>query len=98
MTLNPGTIRRVERISSEWEWVPCKFEELVNDDQFRMFEPSGDPVVWGEDTVFIARSDAYRKHHEADEHNAAGERWTIDSHKQSEHIDWLENGELDDEL
>lgn len=52
--------RRTE-ILKDGEWIQCRFRDLKSGDTFRLFEPTGEPVVLRKDkTDFIALSDAYQ--------------------------------------
>jgi hypothetical protein len=52
-------MRRVEiKINGEWE--PAKFEDIIEGDIFRLFEPTGEPVEdLDGNTVFTAMTDAF---------------------------------------
>lgn len=57
--------RKIERYEYIWDetydWIVVDFKDLKEGDKFRMFEPTGEPVVDKEfnETEFIAKCDAY---------------------------------------
>lgn len=44
--------RRVERMIGHEIWIPYEFEDLAIGDIFRMFESTGEPVLWEDVSVF----------------------------------------------
>ena len=53
-------LRKVEVLIAGIGWVDVKFEELLKDDCFRMFESTNEAVMdEAGNTEFLAKSDAY---------------------------------------
>jgi RimJ/RimL family protein N-acetyltransferase len=77
-----SSLRRVEVYITGLEFTEVHFHELKMGDTFRLYEPTGEPVLWDEEQNYYATSDAYEKWFEADQWNSEGYRWTIDCIKE----------------
>ncbi len=54
--------RKIEIMIAGIGWCPCDISDIVEGDQFRVFEETGDPVKWGNNnTIFMATKDAYKR-------------------------------------
>lgn len=54
--------RKVQKQDTNSNWHDIDFKDLKENDIFRMFEPTGEPVVGNHGTTeFVAYSDAYIK-------------------------------------
>lgn len=69
--------RKVERLLTNLEFESCSMSLLRKDDQFRMFEPTGEPVQVLEDTIFVAYGNAFLNEDQI---------WTIECKPLSEHL------------
>lgn len=53
-------VRRTEILTKTQQWKSIPFEQLRKGDTFRMFEPTGEPVLdKSKNNIFIAHSDPY---------------------------------------
>lgn len=53
-------VRRTEILTRTQKWKSISFEQLRKGDVFRMFEPTGEPVLDGnKNNIFYANSDPY---------------------------------------
>jgi hypothetical protein len=82
-----NALRRVEKYIPSLEYIEIQFKDLKKGDEFRLFESTGEPVVWDGETEFVAESDAYQTWCEEDNHNPAGYRWTVDTIKKNEQVE-----------
>ena len=56
-------LRQVEIMVGGVGWTPCKFSDVIEGDQFRLFENTGEAVVDNTgNTEFVAVKDAYQSH------------------------------------
>lgn len=53
-------VRRTEILTKTQQWKEIPFEQLRKGDTFRMFEPTGEPVLdENKNNIFYANSDPY---------------------------------------
>lgn len=70
----PEELRIVEIFTEDKQWVQIRLSEIKDGQVFRMFNNDGTPVVWDDETVFVAQGEPYI--------TPNNNRWAINCHRQ----------------